>query len=238
MTEACMTETRVKTRSTPVANPVATPVSMASPGGDASTGDGRTQRRSDSRARIVKAFLELIRSGTPSPSAQAVAERASVSSRTVFRCFQDMESLNREVVIALRDEFMPRAQLDLSTPDRRERLVRLVRNRVSMFEDMAPFRLAAEAYRHHSPALAGDHAFLVAMERERLEAAINPDAALGTVTIEGLSAVTCFDFWRRLRRDQKLAPDAAADVMMAAAFAILDAGPDAGPIKLTDKPGY
>jgi AcrR family transcriptional regulator len=193
-------------------------------------GDGRTRRRSDNRARIVAGFLELIRSGIVAPSAQAVAERAKVSPRTVFRCFQDMESLNREIVIALRDEFLPRARLDLTTSDRRERLSRLVRNRASMFEDMTPFRLAAEAQRHRSDVLAGDHAFLVAMERERLEAAVNPDSALENQTIEGLSAVTCFDFWRRLRSDQSLAPGEAAAVMMAAALAIYDAGPEAGPV--------
>ena len=198
--------------------------------GTAVSSDGRARRRSDNRARIVTAFLELIRAGIVSPSAQAVAERAKVSSRTVFRCFQDMESLNREVVIALRDEFLPRARLDLSTTDRRERLIRLVRNRASMFEDMTPFRLAAEAYRHRSGVLAGDHAFLVAMERERLDSAVNPDAALGAATAEGLSAVTCFDFWRRLRSDQDLPPAEAESVMLASALAIFDAGPDAGPV--------
>ncbi|WP_417476846.1 TetR/AcrR family transcriptional regulator [Maricaulis sp.] len=196
----------------------------------AQSGDGRTRRRSENRDRIVTAFLELIRSGIVSPSAQAVAERAKVSPRTVFRCFQDMESLNREVVIALRDEFLPRAKLDLSTPDRRERLIRLVRNRASMFEDMTPFRLAAEAYRHRSGVLAGDHAFLVAMERERLDSAVNPDGLLDSVTAESLSAVTCFDFWRRLRSDQNLPPEEAARVMLAAALASFDAGPDAGPV--------
>lgn len=195
------------------------------------SGDGRTRRREQNRARIVKAFLDLIRSGIVSPSAQAVAERADLSSRTVFRCFQDMESLNREIVIALREEFLPRAVLDLSTADRRERLARLVQNRASMFEDMTPFRLAAEAHRHHSEVLAGDHAFLVAMERERLETAVNPDQALDSLTAEGLSAVTCFDFWRRLRVDQDLSPAEAASVMLTAAIAILEAGPDAGPVR-------
>ncbi|WP_339743713.1 hypothetical protein [uncultured Maricaulis sp.] len=195
-----------------------------------SLGDGRTRRRTDNRARIVASFLDLIRAGNVSPSAQAVAERAQVSSRTVFRCFQDMESLNREIVIALRDEFLPRAVLDLSTTDRRERLARLVQNRASMFEDMTPFRLAAEAHRHQSEVLAGDHAFLVAKERERLETAVNPDRALDSLTAEGLSAVTCFDFWRRLRSDQDLSPAQAASVMLASAFAIFDAGPDAGPV--------
>ncbi|WP_417469111.1 TetR/AcrR family transcriptional regulator [Maricaulis sp.] len=194
--------------------------------------DGRKRRRAASRARIVTALLELVRSGVVSPSAHAVAERAEVSPRTVFRCFQDMESLNREIIHALHREFLPRAQLDLSTPDRRERLRRVVGNRASMFEDMTPFRLAAEARRHGSPALQGDHAFLVAMERERLVAAVNPDNALDPQTFEALSATTCFDFWRRLRADQGLTPEPAAGVMLAAALAIFDAGPDAGPVPI------
>jgi AcrR family transcriptional regulator len=198
---------------------------------DALPADGRNRRRAANRERIVHAFLELVRAGTPTPSAQAVAEQAGVSPRTVFRCFQDMESLYREIVVALHEEFLPRARLNLDTPDRRERLERLVANRAAMFEDMTPFREAAEIHRFRSPALAGDRAFLVAMERERLETALNPDGAMDPHTMEALCAVTCYDFWSRLRKDQALDPAAAAAVMRSAAMAVLAAGPDAGPVR-------
>jgi hypothetical protein len=68
------------------------------------------------------------------------------------------------------------------------------------------------------------------MERERLIAVVNPDGALDAVRLEGLSAVTCFEFWLRLRREQGLEPVDAAQVMRAAALAILDSGADAGPV--------
>lgn len=194
-------------------------------------GDGRAARRTASRAKIVRAFLDLVREGVVSPGAQAVAERARVSPRTVFRCFQDLETLYREIVVALREEFLPRARIDLDTPDRAERLDRLTANRAAMFADMEPFRRAAEAHRHLSDALAEDHAFLVMMERERLAAVIDPDKALAPDTFEALNAVTSFDFWRRLRLEQGLGTGPAARIMAAAARAVLAAGPDAGPVK-------
>lgn len=194
-------------------------------------GDGRAARRTANREKIVAAFLELVREGLPSPGAQAVAERAGVSPRTVFRCFQDLETLYREIVVALREEFLPRARIDLDTPDRTERLSRLTANRASMFADMEPFRNAAETHRHLSDALSRDHAFLVAMERERLATAIDPDGALAPDTVEALNAVTSFDFWRRLRLEQGLDIVSAGRIMSATAQAVLAAGPDAGPVK-------
>src|SRR5215470_9153290 len=59
--------------------------------------DGRRQRTSTSRGRIVAAMLDLAREGELTPSAETVAERAGVGRRTVFRLFSDMESLYREM---------------------------------------------------------------------------------------------------------------------------------------------
>lgn len=194
-------------------------------------GDGRAARRTANREKIVAAFLDIVREGVPSPGAQMVAERAGVSPRTVFRCFQDMETLYREIVVALREEFLPRARVNLDTPDRAERLRRLTANRASMFADMEPFRRAAEAHRHLPGAQGDDHAFLVAMERERLRIVVNPDQALAPDTFEALNAVASYDFWRRLRVEQGLEKSSAGRVMAAAAQAVLAAGPDAGPVK-------
>ena len=192
--------------------------------------DGRNRRRSANRARIVEAFLHLIRAGSLSPSSQEVAEQANVSPRTVFRCFQDMETLYREISIAVQNEFLPRATLDLDTTDRRERLQRLLVNRANMFEDMKPFRLAAEVLRHLSPALNEDHAFLVMMEKERLATVINPDGAMDETVFQSLCAVTSFEFWKRLRIDQNLDCEMAAQVMMNSANAIFDTDLKAGPV--------
>lgn len=184
-------------------------------------GDGRHARRSASRDRITRAFLEFVREGVTEPAAQAVAERAGVSVRTVFRCFQDMESLYQALADAVRAEFLPRAVLDLNTSDRLERLERLLANRASMFSEMEPYRLAAESYRDRYPSFDDDSRFLIAKECERLEVAVNPDGAVDAETFAALNAVTGFGFWRRLRIDLGLSRAEAARVMALTARAVL-----------------
>src|ERR1700723_3771814 len=71
------------------------------------TVDGRIVRGHNNRRRIVAAMLELVRAGAISPSAEDVAERAGVGLRTVFRHFDDMDSLYREMAEAMRNELEP-----------------------------------------------------------------------------------------------------------------------------------
>lgn len=183
--------------------------------------DGRMARRSASRDRIATAFKELVREGDDSPSAKAVADRAGVGLRTVFRCFEDLETLYREVSIALQAEFLPRARIEYASSDRAERLQRMLANRTAVFADMEPFQLAAAAHRHRYEALKEDHRALLAVERDRLRSAVNPDGLMPEAHFEALCAATSFDYWRRLRFDQGLGRDAAAEAMTVAASAIL-----------------
>lgn len=55
--------------------------------------DGRRRRSERSRAAIVDALLELLRSGEVRPSSTAVAARAGLTQRTVFNHFADMDEL-------------------------------------------------------------------------------------------------------------------------------------------------
>lgn len=206
------------------------PHTVTETGPDTASGDGRHARRNANRDRIVRAFLDLVREGVVEPGAHAVAERAGVSPRTVFRCFQDMEALYRELTAALRAEFLPRAVLDLNTPDRRERLDRLLANRVAMFTDMEPFRFASRGYRHRYASLQDDDDFLIRMERERLQIVLNPDRRIDPDLFEALDATTSFDFWCRLRIGQRLDRDAAARAFIAAARGVYASAPDPGPL--------
>src|SRR5271155_753085 len=89
--------------------------------------DGRRQRTVDSRARIVSAMLELTHAGHVTVSAELVAERASVGLRTVFRHFNDMDSLYREMSLAiearLREEV---GAFAFTSTDWREQLAELI----------------------------------------------------------------------------------------------------------------
>ncbi|WP_291843455.1 TetR/AcrR family transcriptional regulator [Maricaulis sp.] len=187
--------------------------------------DGRKARRSRSRLKIVHAFKDLIREGMATPSAPAVAEKAGVGLRTVYRCFEDMGSLYRELVSILHEEFQPRTLQDLETPDRTVRLTHLLANRAAIFAELEPFLLASEAKRHAYKALEQDYGYLLRVERERLQVLLNPDGQLPDEMFEALHAVTSFSFWRRLRIEQGLDCDAASRVMARAARALLTKSP-------------
>lgn len=55
--------------------------------------DGRRRRSERSRAAIVDALLDLLRSGEVRPSSTAVAAQAGLTQRTVFNHFADMDEL-------------------------------------------------------------------------------------------------------------------------------------------------
>lgn len=194
------------------------------------TDDGRRARRSKNRSKIIHAFKELVRDGQAPPTAKDVALRAGVGLRTVYRCFDDMGSLYKELVQILHAEFLPRAALDLDTGDRALRLERLLTNRGDVFSDMEPFLLASEIKRHVYETLAEDYAYLLTMERDRLDFVVNPDGVLPAEMVEALNAVTGFSFWRRLRIEQGLDREMAGRVMGRTAHAILATQPDLPPV--------
>ena len=55
--------------------------------------DGRRARAERNRDAVVEAILELLREGVDQPSANEIAERSGVSVRSVFRHFEDLETL-------------------------------------------------------------------------------------------------------------------------------------------------
>ncbi|MDX1735658.1 MAG: TetR family transcriptional regulator, partial [Halioglobus sp.] len=63
--------------------------------------DGQALRRARSRQRIVDAVIHLATEQGVEPTADRVAELAGVTTRTVFRHFDDVEALRREIVADL-----------------------------------------------------------------------------------------------------------------------------------------
>ena len=183
--------------------------------------DGRRRRGQDNRARIVAAMLEIIRSGEVSPSAEQVAARAEVGLRTVFRHFQDMESLYREMAGVMEAELRAVAQTPFRAEDWRDRVLELLDRRAIGFERIAPFKRASEAVLYRSKFLDGDNARFAAALREILLRQLPADVAGDSVKLEGLDLLLSFETWSRLRREQGLAPERAKEVLKAAVQALL-----------------
>lgn len=173
--------------------------------------DGRRLRSADSRRRIVEAMLELVREGDLSPSADAVAARAGLGRRTVFRLFSDMEGIYREMQSIMRDKVAPVRALPLVGDTREARLHALVDRRVLFFEEVMPVTVAASVHRHRSPVLQADHQAIQSELRGILAAVLGPDVE--PELLEALDAVLSIDLWRRLRVEQGLEPAAATALL-------------------------
>lgn len=173
--------------------------------------DGRRRRSADSRRRIVEAMLELVREGDLSPSADAVAARAGVGRRTVFRLFSDMEGIYREMQSIMRDKVAPVRALPLAGDTPEARLHALVERRVRFFEEVMPVTVAASVHRHRSPVLQADHLAIQSELRAILAAVLGPDA--DGELLEALDAVLSIDLWRRMRMEQGLQPAAATALL-------------------------
>ncbi|MEI8336415.1 MAG: TetR/AcrR family transcriptional regulator [Actinomycetes bacterium] len=100
--------------------------------------DGRRARSQRSHDLVVEALLDLYRENAGRPSAAAVAERAGVSVRTVFRLFEDIDSL---IEIAVAQQWERIGDLH-EAPDasgtREERCSALVSQRMRIYVETAP----------------------------------------------------------------------------------------------------
>lgn len=174
----------------------------------------------------MEAVLDLIRETGTQPSAQAVAERAEVSLRTVFRHFDDVESLFGAAVahqikrVGSMFEPLP-ASGDLAT-----RIDALLTHRALLFEEIAPIRRAAQRRDEHEAIrtwLARSHDLLrvqmvtqLAPELDRLS-----PAERATV-VEALDVATGWPAWDAMRRLRGLDVETATAVVSLAIHRLLE----------------
>jgi len=184
--------------------------------------DGRRQRADASRQRIAHAMLELVREGEIAPSADLVAERAGVGRRTVFRLFNDMEGVYREIHAIMASRLAPMFTAPFVATTWRERLNELIERRARMFEEMLPIKSAADAHRFGSAFLQNEHKKITSLQRETMLAVLPANVASQTERVEALDLTLSFEAWRRLRHEQRLAPKQASAVLKRMARALLD----------------
>ena len=184
--------------------------------------DGRVRRSEKSRSAIVDALFALVGEGVLQPTAQQVAERADVGIRSVFRHFDDMDTLFAAMDARLRaDAFalLREAPVQGTLP---ERTRALVRRRAQLFERIAPYKRAGNVQRWRSAFLRARHATLVRELRADLLRAL-PELERGPAErMEALELVASFEAWERLRMDQRLSRERAEATLEAAMLALLE----------------
>lgn len=187
--------------------------------------DGRRRRGNTSRASIVEAMLKLVREGNFSPGAAKVADLAGVSLRTVFRHFEEMDSLYKEMSETIQAHVLPALFRPYTAEAWRDRLVELIDRRIEVFEFIMPFKISGELRRFQSEYIARDADQHLKLERMSMEAVVPREVADDFPLLNALLAATGFQAWRILRQDLELSIDDARDAMMRSVDALLASAP-------------
>jgi AcrR family transcriptional regulator len=164
--------------------------------------DGRRLRSEVSRLRIVEAMIALVSEGLTMPPAEAVAARAGVGLRTVFRLFEDMDGLYRGMQAVMTERLGGLLERPIEASDWHEAINILIDRRAVAFEMILPLQIAADSARTRSAALRDGRIRLIRGQRDTLldalPAAIQGDPEL----VQALELALSFEAWRRLRTDQ------------------------------------
>jgi AcrR family transcriptional regulator len=184
--------------------------------------DGRRARADANRRRIAQAMLDLVRQGDAAPSAEQVAEQAGVGRRTVFRLFQDMEGVYREMHSLMVQRLLPMFAAPFVATAWRGRLDEVVERRARMYEEMLPIKSASDAHRYRSNFLKREHRRLTRLQRETLLAVLPEALAKQGDKVEALDLTLSFEAWRRLRFEQDLSVKHAVGVLRGMVKALVD----------------
>jgi AcrR family transcriptional regulator len=108
------------------------------------TRDGRSSRRDRNRIAVLDAVIELFAEGVVDPTPDAVATRVGLSTRSVYRYFEDREALVRAAIDRHLERMMPLFVIHgIGEGDLDERVDRFVTARLRLYEAVAPaFRAA------------------------------------------------------------------------------------------------
>lgn len=187
--------------------------------------DGRRARRHRSRDLAVDALLDLLQEGVIRPTAQQVAERSGVSLRSIFRIFDDVETLHA----AANTRQLARVRhLFVDVPDVgsvADRVTAIVAIDARLYEAVAPIRRAALRVAAESGPATDQLGRARAWLRGEIDRVFAPelDGPKGAVRAAALELLFSFEGWDQLRSSQGLSIDDASSVIRASALSILEA---------------
>jgi AcrR family transcriptional regulator len=163
--------------------------------------DGRTLRRERNRELAVDALLDLLNEGVTRPTGQQVAERSGISLRSIFRIFEDVETLHAVAVERQLARIRPLfVDVDVRG-DLGSRVDAVVATHVRIYEAIAPVRRAAVRAAPESAPLR-EHLDWSRRwfrgEIERVFARERPDAT----TVAAVELALSWEAWDQLRSAQ------------------------------------
>lgn len=173
------------------------------------TQDGRQQRSQRTRAAVARAMIDCIREGALRPSAQQVAKRAGVSTRAVFRHFENMEGLFLEATQIQLDTLAPLIPPIETSGDLDSRIRSFSRHWTTFFEHSEELWRSTRLSLPFSKLLQSFQDWQRAVIAEQLQKSFAPEfkamkASARNRREQNLRAIISDNYWAELRDNQKL----------------------------------
>jgi AcrR family transcriptional regulator len=194
--------------------------------------DGRTARSARTREAVVGALEALLYDGVVGPGAAEIAERAGVSTRSVYVHFESLDDLFRAVserattrVLGMLSPIDPASPLD-------DRVQELTRQRARINEEVGPIRRAGARREAFSAAISEARTYGRQASREQIDRIFAPElAALAPAErrrrVAAVDALVSGESWDLLRSLHDLTPDEARRTVAEATHVLLLAPPGA-----------
>jgi AcrR family transcriptional regulator len=178
--------------------------------------DGRRLRSERSRQLIIEAMLSLVEEGNLAPTAQQVADRAEVGIRSVFRHFEDMDSIfdiANQLTRSSYDNLFRGADRNGSLA---ERILHATEQHAEAYEtkSLRNMILSTQARRWESATLRKNYATAIRKIRRDLDNWLPELAELPPGRREAVDALASFEMWHRLRELQGLSKQASIDIIV------------------------
>ncbi|WOF72796.1 TetR/AcrR family transcriptional regulator [Parvibaculaceae bacterium PLY_AMNH_Bact1] len=183
--------------------------------------DGRLNRSTRTRAAIVEAMVALVGEGNASPTSEEVAEQANVGLRTVFRHFEDMETLYQEMDQVVKARVFPEFDPKTLTGPLEERARTLIERRAHFFETIHPFMMCTISRKWRSPYLARSYDAFADLQRNFLFKNLPELQELSPALQHAADQVASYDSWTRMKNVQKLGAADAIEAQLAGILAII-----------------
>lgn len=186
--------------------------------------DRRVARGEETRRRLAEAMIALLEEGVPQPSAREIAETAGVSLRLVFHHFEDMEQVLRAAVAVQVSRHWNRLHpVDPSLP-LGERVQRIIRQRETLYEAIAPVRRAAARAELESPTIATELRRARRQLRRGLEATFESElhSASRDERLDALDVAGSWETWDLLRTRMGVGRAAARRVVVRMMTSLLE----------------
>lgn len=170
----------------------------------ASKPDGRRLRSNRSRQLIIESMLELIKQGNLVPTARQVADHANVGIRSVFRHFEDMESIFETASELCHTEYRGLFIGGDRSGSLQERILHATECHANAYETMSNMILSGSARQWNSEVLQKSYIAYQHQLRRDLDEWLPELESLTESKRQAVDGIASFEMWHRLRNIQSL----------------------------------